>query len=182
MRQSQLNRVLNLIRRAGDRCLILDKESDDVFALLRLDDYEDLRDNFYGDSLEELSEKEIMDKVERDLSIWRASHEDKGGDFDEEVIKSEEPIEKINLEGENEEDIIEGAEIEPDGWREETETMPLTTNHELRIKNDEKASEKDKATTEIAPSAVGEMSVIGETEGLEDLPSEDENTFLLEPV
>lgn len=42
MKNSQLNRVLKLVRRTGDRMVIMDPETDDVVVLMRLPEYEDL--------------------------------------------------------------------------------------------------------------------------------------------
>ncbi len=40
MKNSQLNRVLSLMKKTGDRVIVLDQASDDVVVLLPLNDYE----------------------------------------------------------------------------------------------------------------------------------------------
>lgn len=44
MRPSQLNRTLRLIRRTGDKAFVMDLESDEVFVIMDLDNYEGLLD------------------------------------------------------------------------------------------------------------------------------------------
>lgn len=134
MKNTQLNRVLSLMRRTGDRCLILDSESEEVFAFLTLSDYERMLSGGHS-GLVEMNEKEMMDKVNRDIANWRAYHEDE--DFEEE---------KLEIPSQ----ILEEVPI--------SETQPAATK------------EKD------------EFPLKGEEEKLDDLSSEDQDTFLLEPV
>lgn len=42
MNSKQLNRLLNLVRETNDRLVVADNESDDVFVLMNLDEYESL--------------------------------------------------------------------------------------------------------------------------------------------
>lgn len=44
MKNSQLERTLRLLRRTGDKAVVVDPGSDDVFMLMNLDSYEDLLD------------------------------------------------------------------------------------------------------------------------------------------
>ena len=177
MKESQINRIFNLIRRTGDKCLIADEKSDEVFALMRLDDYEDLHNNFYGESFEDMSEKEIMDKVERDLSIWRSKHGDEESEgtgvggapeiFGFTDVQADKPVEKINLEGDDEdgEGFFGGISA---GDSTDLKTAPVVAG----------------GVPEIVSSVSDDALASVEEESLEDLPAdpEDENTFLLEPV
>ena len=42
MKSSQLNRVLSLVKKTGDRVVVLAADSDEVVVLMRLDEYENL--------------------------------------------------------------------------------------------------------------------------------------------
>lgn len=42
MNNNQLNRALKILRKTGDKFLVMDKDSDEVFALMSLDQYENL--------------------------------------------------------------------------------------------------------------------------------------------
>ena len=45
MDNCQLNRVMNLIRRTGDRCVVLDNENSDAMVVMDLDEYERMLDD-----------------------------------------------------------------------------------------------------------------------------------------
>ncbi len=44
MKQNQINRVIGLVRKTGDRVVVLDQETEDVLVMMRLDEYENLMD------------------------------------------------------------------------------------------------------------------------------------------
>src|SRR3989338_5858753 len=44
MNNNQLNRVMRLVRRTGDRCVVLDNECDEAVVVLNLDEYERMLD------------------------------------------------------------------------------------------------------------------------------------------
>jgi len=83
MDSNQLKRVIDLIRRTGDRCIVVDSESDEVLAIMRLDDYESLLQGTRP--IEDLSSQEMLDKVNRDIAYWRSCN----NDFFEEVKDTE---------------------------------------------------------------------------------------------
>lgn len=73
MHNSQLNRVISLIKRTGDKTIIMDNESDAVMMLMDLGMYEKMLDNHTG--VEKLTEEELMEKINRDVAIWRARND-----------------------------------------------------------------------------------------------------------
>ena len=73
MQEQQLNRALELARRTGDKFLIFDRETDEIFTLLGLEDYENLLSG--REPVESLSEREMLDRVNRELANWRAYRE-----------------------------------------------------------------------------------------------------------
>ena len=44
MCNNQLNRIMRLIRRTGDRCVVLDNENDDAVVVMNIDEYEKMLD------------------------------------------------------------------------------------------------------------------------------------------
>lgn len=72
MKDNQLKQLLNLIRRTGDRCVVADSESEEIFTLMTLSDYEKLLNNESGRDIAKLSEDEMMDKINRDIAYWRS--------------------------------------------------------------------------------------------------------------
>ncbi len=53
--------------------MIMDNESDAVMMLMDLGAYEKMLDNHTG--VEKLTEEELMEKINRDVAIWRASND-----------------------------------------------------------------------------------------------------------
>lgn len=70
MQNSQINRVVRLVRRTGDKAIIMDNESDAVMMLMDLGAYEKILDNSRG--VEKLTEEELMERINRDVAVWRA--------------------------------------------------------------------------------------------------------------
>ena len=73
MNNSQLDRVLRLVRRTGQQCVVFDREQDAGLVVMDLDKYEKMLDN--ADGVRDLSETDMLDKINRDLSLWREKHE-----------------------------------------------------------------------------------------------------------
>lgn len=69
-----LKRILDLIRKTGDK-YIFEDENDGVFVVLSMDDYENYI--FKNNQLKNLSEDELLNKINKDIAIWKISQEDK---------------------------------------------------------------------------------------------------------
>lgn len=69
-----LKRILDLIRKTGDK-YIFEDDNGDVFVVLSLDDYENFI--FKNNQLKNLSEEELLNKINKDIAIWKVSQEDK---------------------------------------------------------------------------------------------------------
>jgi hypothetical protein len=67
----QLQKAINLARKTGDRLIVYDMQDDDsAFAVMSLDEYEKLtveKSHVHG-----LTEDELIDKINRDISIWKS--------------------------------------------------------------------------------------------------------------
>ena len=72
MQNSQLNRVINLIKRTGDKTVIMDNESDSALMLMDLGAYEKMLDQPRGVDIKKLTEEELLEKINRDVAVWRA--------------------------------------------------------------------------------------------------------------
>lgn len=117
MNSKQLNRVLTLIRETGDRFVVADSGSDEVFALMTLDDYEflaghvdrgidepfgdfddskDIEDNWLKQNTGRLSEQELLEKINNDIAQWRQEQKtEKEADSE---IKDEEEMAEVSQE------------------------------------------------------------------------------------
>jgi hypothetical protein len=65
--------VLSLVKKTGDRCIILDEASEDVFVVMGLHEYEKFV--FGENTVCDLTEEELLDKINQDIAIWQANHE-----------------------------------------------------------------------------------------------------------
>lgn len=71
---ANLEKIIELIKRTGDRCIIIDSHGNPAYVALSFDEYNKL---IAGSSnLAELSEDEMLDKINRDVATWRASQQE----------------------------------------------------------------------------------------------------------
>jgi hypothetical protein len=83
-------RILDLIRKTGDRYLFEDEQGN-IFVTLELNDYENLV--LKNSSLANLSEEELLNKINKDIAVWKSSQEENSPDLpelDEERAENEE--------------------------------------------------------------------------------------------
>lgn len=197
MQNTQIERVMNLIRRTGDRCILVDSRSDDVLVMMQLGEYEKLLDgDFDKKSLVEMSEREMMNKVDREMAYWRTVHAGEGAegepfgeDEKEEMYFSPEKNKSLFDDWQPAEEIKEKELLDED----EKEDEPKIDNADIvdvdSIEDAEEKWEDDlipgmepaKETTFLAEDDIGGNNV-KQAEPLNDLPEEDADTFLLEPV
>ena len=68
-----LQKITNLIKKTGDKAVILDKNGDLSCVVMTVADYEKL---VLGQSgIQGLTEEELLDKINRDIEIWKDSKE-----------------------------------------------------------------------------------------------------------
>jgi len=68
-----IQRVISLIKKTGDKVVILDKNDDLDCVIMTINDYEKLvlgKSEIMG-----LTEDELLDKINRDIEIWKDSQE-----------------------------------------------------------------------------------------------------------
>ena len=69
--QDQLQKAINLAKKTGDKLIVFDSSKpDNVFVVMSLKDYENL---VLGHSeVRGLTEDELLDKINRDIAIWKS--------------------------------------------------------------------------------------------------------------
>ncbi len=67
-----------MLKKTGDRCLVLLPEQDQAYAIMSLDEYERLI--LAQSQVEDLTEQELLDKINRDIAIWKTQQEDDDND------------------------------------------------------------------------------------------------------
>ena len=71
--QNQLQKVINLTKKTGDRIIVFDNNKpEDTFVVMSLDEYEKI---IIGKSeVRRLTEDELLDKINRDIAIWKSDN------------------------------------------------------------------------------------------------------------
>jgi len=81
MSNKSLENIINLIKKTGDKCIILN-QGKPSYVIMGVKDYEDLVLHRY--QIKDLTREELLDKVNKEVAIWRAS-------------QTEEDLEKFNF-------------------------------------------------------------------------------------
>jgi len=144
-----IERILNLIKKTGDKVIVSDSDplSGQDLVIMPLNEYEKIVES-RGD-YRQMSEKELLESVERDIALWRAEHEDKWDDM-------EPPM--------------------PEPWEMEKDRLPWE-DEEIREIEDIKVNKEENVGTGLDLSEDGEipefMSEDEEDEGNEPIKYED---------
>jgi len=108
----ELKKVIKLVKKTGDRIIVFDPdEGEENFVVLPWEEYERLLSNsgfiaqnqFSGEEVKNLTENELIDKINRDIAAWKTENEDKKLDsykIIESVLESE-PEEEVEPEEDN---------------------------------------------------------------------------------
>ncbi|MFA6306951.1 MAG: hypothetical protein WCV70_03420 [Patescibacteria group bacterium] len=96
--QDQLQKAINLAKKTGDKLIVFDSSKpENVFVVLSLKDYENL---VLGKSeVRGLTEDELLDKINRDIAIWKSDQSEAENietipDYFKELPAKEERFEK----------------------------------------------------------------------------------------
>ena len=69
--KDQLQKAINLVKKTGDKLIVFDSSKpDNVFVVLTLTDYENLV--LGTNEVRGLTEDELLDKINRDIAIWKS--------------------------------------------------------------------------------------------------------------
>ncbi len=100
----KLDQVLDLVSRTGDRVIVV-SEKHDPYVIMSTYEYESLLHS--SSEINDLTEEQLLDKINRDISVWRSSQEDvseysldqfKADTKVKEVKEEEKPEEKVEIE------------------------------------------------------------------------------------
>lgn len=85
-----LKKIINLIEKTGDRCVVVDQEGNPAFVIMSFSAYEKLVEG--KSDITDLTEEQLLEKINRDVSIWRSAQDEaKLQEFEtlEQVLKEE---------------------------------------------------------------------------------------------
>ncbi len=75
-----LSKVFSLINKTGDRCIVLSEDADEAFAVMSLAEYERL--TLGKSEVASLTEDELLDKINRDIAVWKSRQPADSTDYD----------------------------------------------------------------------------------------------------
>ena len=189
MKQKQLDRIIRLVKRTGDRFVILDRDTDEAMVVMNLNEYEDLLNT--TTEVENLAEEEMLSRLNRDINRWQEQNNKKPAlpqiEYETpETEEAEERVEKLleeetlaEISQENEE--VEDSEMED---VEDEECLPEIATLEDVVPQPIKPEPIQYVAPAPIPEAVPEaqpQATFAEQD-LSDLPEGEEEKFYLEPI
>lgn len=91
-----LEQVLDLVHRTGDKVVVV-SEHHDPYVIMPVKEYEALLHS--SSPVKHLSEDELLEKINRDIAVWKASQQENGADYsayDLDNFRAETPQNKPN--------------------------------------------------------------------------------------
>ncbi len=115
----KLDKVLALVAKTGDKIVVV-SENHEPYVVMSLADYEALLTSSHA--LHDLTETELMNKINRDIAIWKAAQ------ADENQMSSDYNLEQFKLDAFN---------------QNQTENAPETQDSEEKIDVDKSSAEEE---------------------------------------
>ncbi len=103
MKDSNLQKVFEIIKKTGDRCIVIDNPHGSVYVVMTLDDYEALIQR--KGEIANLSEKEFLEKINRDIALWKSAQENDIFE-DWELVVPKKNINDANLQKDNDKEDV----------------------------------------------------------------------------
>ena len=101
-----LEKILNLIQKTGDKCIYFDPRSEENFVIMSVEEYERMLGN--TGEIKDLTQEQLLDKINRDIANWKAENENEMSDW-----IGKETIENIDFNQEESEENEEKFYLEP---------------------------------------------------------------------
>ena len=89
--KKQLQKAIDLAASTGDKIIVVDEKTDKGMVIMSLNDYERLifSENKQRDEVKNLTEEELLDKINKDIVLWKNTVEDKEEKPEEEIEETE---------------------------------------------------------------------------------------------
>lgn len=116
--KSQLERAITLAAKTGDKIIVVDELNDRSSVVMNLDEYEKLLngENKGNREIKNLTEEELLDKINRDIVTWREANKDKTFLEElEEIEDADNDLESPCAEAAGDEDELDFNEEENNG-------------------------------------------------------------------
>ena len=115
--QDQFKKIQSLINQTGDRAIVVDTDGTPLYVLMPFREFEKMI--LDKTDVKGLSEEEFLEKINRDIAVWRSSQEDEtvedweinlGGRKDREMAENREKIDIFEPEKPTEKEELEQDE------------------------------------------------------------------------
>lgn len=87
-----LDRLLDLSRRTGKQLIVYDRYGGNDMVILSVDEYESMLTGDERQDIRSLTERELLDQINRDIAVWRVGQESETVDFEEENSGGQEDV------------------------------------------------------------------------------------------
>ena len=124
-----LDRLINLARITGDRLIVHQPDAGNDIVIMSVDEYETLLDD--KQDVRTLSERQLIDKINRDIAIWRANDKFDDGNLEK-----------------SEKTAVDDADDEEDSWSSAASILDDKFDY---LENDFLADESEKSAPEARP-------------------------------
>ena len=161
----QLQKAINLAKRTGDRIIVFDNlRTEDAFVIMDLDCYEKMLDS--QEEIRSLTEDELLDRINRDVALWRNESNQNSEDLSEpvnnEFIRDNTPKQDFFSAIENDDEDLYYYEDTLDSLEKDTENDVVFSNKDFS----EESENNNKKNNWRIPSGIKEAA----DEVVEDIP------------
>jgi hypothetical protein len=87
-----LKKIIQIMKKTGDKCIVFDNPSNEAFVVMGLGDYEALIDKH--EEISQLTEKQFLERINREIAVWKSAQEDESfSDWEFSPMKKDEEVE-----------------------------------------------------------------------------------------
>jgi hypothetical protein len=109
---NSLEKIIELIKKTGDNCIVLDKDGSPAYVIVSFSDYQKI---VLGKSeVAGLTENELLSKINRDIAAWKGTQEAENLDNWQEIESAIEGVKKISSRPTEEEKSLNQANNDQD--------------------------------------------------------------------
>jgi len=95
-----LEKIIKLIQKTKDKCIFWDSKTNTNFVIMPINEYERLI-NAHS-NVKDLTQDELLDKINRDIAIWKVRQEDESPEWPDHDFAERIRLENEESESENE--------------------------------------------------------------------------------
>lgn len=67
------SKILRIIEKTGDKCIVFEEKTDDAYVVMSLDAYDKIVSN--NSHIASLTEDQLLNKINSDIALWKSNQE-----------------------------------------------------------------------------------------------------------